>query len=130
MRYYQPTKNNPYFLPRTLYKRMVHLVRDYERLKIEYHDILHEIPSAQISEQSHRTYTSDPTARKAMRLTVVSSDIKAVEQALVIIPPEYRDGIFNNIAYETRYPDNASTSTYRYWKPQFLYHVAKNLLHV
>ena len=40
-----PTKkNNPYILPSNLYMRMLYLVRDYNRLKEEYANIIHEMP--------------------------------------------------------------------------------------
>ena len=44
MRNYQPKKNNPYILPSNLYMRMLYLVRDYNRLKEEYANIIHEMP--------------------------------------------------------------------------------------
>lgn len=128
MRDYQVKKNNRYALPRTLYRRVVHLVKDYDRLKDDYHDLLNSTPPA-LSETSSLkgSYISNPTERKALRLSLMGKDLEAVEQALILIPNEYRESIFDHIKYSTPYPDYAGISTYKRWKQLFLYHVAENL---
>jgi len=127
MRDYQSKKNNPYELPDTLYKRVLALVRDYERLKEEYHHVLESGPTpSTVKNHPKGTYIANPTERKALRLSLISGELKAIEQALVIVPHEYRDGILNNINYFIRYPDDADRSTYSRWKQRFLYHVAEN----
>jgi len=126
MRDYQATKNNPYALPPTLYKRIIGLVRDYDRLKELYHDLPYESPQP-LDGQPRGTYISNPTERKALRMAVISSDIKAVEQALVTVPHEYQGGVWDNVIYRARYPDDADISTYKRWKQRFIYYVAWNL---
>jgi len=127
MRDYQAIKNNPYLLPQTLYRRIIGLVRDYDRLKEQYHEILHESPEPPDG-QPRGTRKSDPTERKAMRLAVISAEMQAVEQALVIVPPEYREDIMDNIICGARYPDYTGVRTYQRWKQRFIYGVAWNLM--
>jgi len=102
------------------------LVRDYERLKEQYHDILYESPPPPDGMPRGMRKT-DQVERKALRRAVISTELQAVEQALVVVPDEYRRGIWENIAYEIRYPDFTGVRTYQRWKQRFLYCIAYNL---
>lgn len=62
-----------------------------------------------------------------MMLEAVDKDLKAVDQALIMIEYDLRSGVLNNIIYGTRYPDHPSPRTYGRAKAKFIYHVAKNL---
>ena len=43
MRDYQPNqKNNPYWMEKSVYRRVLAFVRDYDRMVRDYHEILHE----------------------------------------------------------------------------------------
>lgn len=103
MRDYQPNKNNPYRLPRTLYKRMLDIVRDYERM---------------VSEMQNSS---------GAILAELNRECKAVEQAIMIVPEEYRKGIMDNICCGAPYPYVAHRNTYSYWRTRMLNAVAKNL---
>lgn len=128
MRDYQAKKNNPYALPDTLYKRVLALIRDYDRLKDEYEYILDSGSSPSFSRvYVKRSTISKPSEHKALRLSVISCYINAVEKALDMMPEEYRDGILNNVKYSDPYPYIADISTYKRWKQRYLYQVAENL---
>jgi len=124
---YQSTKNNPFLLPDTLYPRVIALIRDYHRLKDDYQEILHDGGRRYSTIQPRSgNKKSDETMHKAIRLSVVSDDLRAIDQALVLVPHEYRSGIKDNIIHRMRYPDDADISTYKRWKQKFIYNVAVN----
>jgi len=129
LRDYQSVKNNPYLLPDTLYRRVIALIRDYDRLKDEYHEVLHS-GGQRPDGQPRGTQVSNPTERKAIRMALISSELKAVEQAIVVIPHEYRNGVQDNVTYQVRYPDDADPRTYRRWKQRFIYSVAANMNYI
>ena len=138
-REYQRNKNNPYLLPHNLYMRVLYIIRDYDRLKDEYHAVLQSSPAPRITtgydkDGKHVSELmqgsggiADPTADKAMRLVVISEELHAVEQSLRMIPGEYRQGVKHNVMYGAWYPTDASERTYRRWKQRFVFNVAKTL---
>jgi len=101
-------------------------------MKDEYHEILHSSAAVTLSHTGSQRSgkKSSSTERTAIRLSSMGSDMKAVEQALILIPEEYRDGVMDNLVYGLRYPGDAGRSTYWRWKQKFMYSVAKNLNHV
>lgn len=127
MRDYQRLRNNPYKLPHSLYKRMIDLVRDYERIKRQRADIINSTPE-------HDGVTSNvlgnPTENKAIKIAMLSRDCEAVEKALAKIPEEYHKGIMNNILYHMKYPYTACERTYGYHKSKFIYLIAENLNYI
>lgn len=121
---YQPKKKNPYFLEPTLYKATLAIIRDYERIKREYDDAICSSPQpGQLSGSG----IGDPVNRAAVKRLKMEDRLKAVEQALVEIPEEYRKGIMDNIMYDARYPRDASRNTYSEWKRRFIHKVAKKM---
>lgn len=126
MRDYQAQKNNPYYLERTLYRATLAVIRDYDRLRMEYKAILEESP-APPDGMPRGTRVSDPTGRTAIRREEISKKLDAVEEALQVVPKEYRKGVWNSIVNYSRYPKDADKSTYWRYKARFVYHVAKNL---
>ena len=94
---YQPHKNNPYILPRSLYLMTLAFIR------------------------------GNPTEHLGLRRMELSIAISAVEDALQSIPEEYRKGVYANIVLYQRYPDDAEPRTYRRYKAKFIYKVAKNM---
>ena len=125
MRDYQRKKNNPYYLPKTLYRRILSVIRDYDRQRQEVDDILFSTPNCEVVVSGGMP--GKPTESVAIRLSQHENDIEAVEQGLIQIPEEYRDAVFNNIRYGERFPDEASRSTWFRWKREFIWHVAENL---
>ncbi len=124
MRYYQPKKKNAYILPQNLYMRVIYLVRDYDRLKEEYKEIVELSRGGDSGPKGGGI--GDPTGQAALKASSVGDQINAIEKALRQIPKEYRLGIKKSVMYGTRYPDSAIATWSRH-KARFLYHVAKNM---
>lgn len=122
---YQPHKNNPYHLPWTLYRYVLMMVRDYDRLTESVDDLILSSPDPE-SPRRGGGY-GDPTARTAMRIERMQDQIRAIDNALKRIPEEYRKGVFDWTRYRTPYPPDAGEATYRRHKQRFLYFVAQNL---
>lgn len=123
---YQRKYNNPYLLPKTLYNRTLGVIRDYERMKSERNDILHGGSCAQDG-LPRGSGLGNPTESKALKLEQISRDMEAVEQALLLVDEDMRDGIMNNICYWVGYPRYPSRSTWARNKRFFVYNTAKNL---
>lgn len=123
---YQRRKNNPYYLPRTLYRRVLSVIRDYERQKKEINDILFgtaERDGVAVA----GGMPGKPTENIAIRLSQYENDVEAVESALHKIPFEYREGIFRNIVRRERFPETAHYNTWLTWRQRYIWHVAKGL---
>lgn len=128
MRDYQPKKNNQYYMDDRLWRKTLFVIRDYYRLKTEYDDRINEgmsIGSETLGGKTNRT--GDPTGLKAVKLAVISEQIRAIEKARLMVPYEYMDGVWDSILYYSRYPSYADRHTYGYWKRRFVFEVAKNL---
>lgn len=122
---YQRKRNNPYRLPHNLYMRVLYLIRDYDRLKSERQEILYASP---VNDGMPRgNATSSTTESKAIRLARLDEDCKAVEQALIQVPTEYRRGVLNNICYGSQFPFDASYSTYKRWRQRLIFWTAENM---
>ncbi len=123
---YQRTKNNPYYLPDTLYKRVIAVIRDYNRQRAEIIEVLYSVPDIENSEIS-KSGTGKPTEKKADRLWYNQNDVEAVVNGLSSIPEEYQEGVFRNIIYNEKFNNTASYRTWIRQKQRFIYEVAKNL---
>lgn len=99
-----------YKLPHNLYMRMLYLVRDYDRLKSERDDIINALPAP---DGSPHTGVGNPTESKGIKLAELRDGCKAIDDALAIVPKEYRRGVWNNICYQCPYPIDACESTYK-----------------
>ncbi len=124
MRDYQRKKTNPYILPKTLYRRVLGVIRDYDREKSEIDDILYGTGE---HDGAGGGRVGKPTEGAAVRLLQYSGDVDAVEKALEVIPEEYRKAVFNNIRYGNYFPDNAAYRTWLRYRQRFIYEVAKRL---
>ena len=126
MRDYQRKKNNPYFLPKTLYRRVLGVIRDYDRQREEINDVLFGTADRDgVAVAGGMPGT--PTENAAVRLAQYRQDTEAVEQGLFQIPEEYRKGVFRNIMYGERFPDVAAYRTWLRWRQRFVWYVAKIL---
>ncbi len=126
MKDYQRIKQTKYILPRATYFQALWTIRDYNRLKEECEEILHESPSP-ADGQPKGTGIGDPVAAKAFRREKGLEILKAIDRAKGIIPEEYISGIWKNIQYGEAMPLDASRATYGRWKSRFVFEVAKNL---
>lgn len=125
MQDYQRKKNNPFFLPRTLYRRVMSVIRDYDRQIEEVDEILFGTAHSDVTVSGG--IAGKPTEAMAIRLSKYARDIDAVEKALEKIPEEYRAAVFDNIRYGKRFPDTAHYNTWLRWKQRFIYLVAQKL---
>lgn len=113
MRYYQPTKNNRYRLDSVLFRRMIYLVKDYERMKN-----LIELQNC------------DRFSDRHLAGNRIYQECKAIEWALEQIPEEYRKAVLEKVRNDSAYPLHADPSTYSRWKCRFLFYLAKKLMYV
>lgn len=123
---YQRRKNNKYYLPKTLYRRVLSVIRDYERQKEEISDILFGTSDKDGTAVSGGV-AGKPTEDMAIRLDKYRRDTEAVEQGLFKIPEEYRKGVYRNIVYRERFPETAAYRTWLRWKQKYVWYVAKRL---
>lgn len=126
MRDYQKTKNNPYILPQPLYRQVLWLLRDYERLRTEYNNAIGNSPKPPDG-QPRGGISFDQTEAEGIKRCELRTKINAIENAYFKIPAEYRKGVWNNAVNYSPYPMDADRVTYNRHKQKFIYHVAKNL---
>lgn len=124
MRDYQRQKNNRYILPNAVYHQTIWVIRDYDRMCSELHDILVESPDPPDG-MPRGSNTGDETYTKAKRREELRDKVSAIEDALELIPEEYRKGIWRNIQENRPFP--SARSTYGYWKTIFVYEIAKKI---
>ena len=129
MRDYQRTRRNPYILPSDLWHRTLYFIRGYDRMREEYDDRIEEgMSPGSDGVPGGKTYrTGDPTGMKAIKLSVLGEQIRAIEKAKLVVPYEYMDSIWDNIMTRNPYPNDAHRNTYGYWKGRFVYEVARNM---
>lgn len=120
---YQPSQDK--WIPHNLYMRIIYIIRDYERLRIQRDDILEESP-APPDGMPRGTGTSDPVFQKTLKLEALSEEVKSIESAINAIPEEYRRGVLDNIN-GVRFPDYADLKTWKVWKRRLIYKVGENL---
>lgn len=124
MRDYQRKLNNPYRLPKTLYRRVLAVIRDYDRQREEIDNILYGTAER---DGISSGIPGKPTENAAMRMMQYTGDVEAVERALETIPEEYRREVFANIRYGNRFSDNAHYKTWLHYRQKLIYEVAKKL---
>jgi hypothetical protein len=142
-REYQNVKNNPYKLPHNVYYKTLYTIRDYDRLKEKYNELLHKKgawPNVERGKDERGKMVADIMPKsaniassvedRAMQLALMSKEIDAVDYPAALIPAAYRNGVLQNIKYGGHYPRDADVRTYQRWKQRFIYFVAKRLKHV
>lgn len=111
-------------LPRPVYSQIEWILRDYDRLK----ELSQQASAAEEAEDAIVFY-----AAECMGLTPQSvideaaSKLAAIDRALLVLPEEYRKGVFENMAYKRRLPDEASENTWKKWKRLFVESLAREL---
>lgn len=113
-------------LPKPVYYQALYAVRDYDRLRAEYDEILHA-SAAPPDGQPHGTGSGQPVADKVIQLDVLHDKLTAIDRALAAIPPEYRRGVLDNVRYGWPYPYIADRGTWTRWRRRFLWLTAKYL---
>ena len=125
MKDYQRQKNNKYILPAPVWHQTLWQIRDYYRLKEKADELI--MQSHDEHEPVSNSAISDPTYQTAVKREryVHITDIIDAEKRK--IPQEYQAGVWNNVMYRERYPDDAHRNTYSMWKSRFVYGVAERL---
>ncbi|MBQ2389617.1 MAG: hypothetical protein II305_06145 [Clostridia bacterium] len=129
MRDYQK-KHNGQRMPQSLYRKVLAIVRDYDRQVSAINDVYYSTPN---SNSGGRYGHGSPTESKAIKIIAMQKEVDAVNKALKTIPPEYRMPIFDNIRYGYKREewvmkkDLAHRSTWSRWRMEFLWNVAENL---
>ena len=129
MRDYQK-KHNGQRMPQSLYRKVLAIVRDYDRQVSAINDIYHSTPN---NSGGGRYGHGSPTESKAIKIIAMQKEVDAVNKALKAIPPEYRMPILDNIRYGYKREewvmkqDLAHRSTWSRWRIEFLWNVAENL---
>lgn len=127
MRNYQRKKNNPYLLPHNLYMRTVYLIKDYDRLKQREKELREIYPGLSFDNSPKaKNKFSSALEKNVEELIEISTEIKAIEDALDSIPPFFRKPVMDNIKSGCRYPLGADERTFRRYKQRFIYEVAKH----
>jgi len=113
-------------LPKHVYRQVRAVVQGYEKTKTEYDAILYEsLPPP--DGQPRGTGVSDDTSRRAMRRARLAEKLEVVEQAILIVPEEYRQGVWDSAVLGIPYPLDADRSTYWRHKAKFYRKVAYGL---
>lgn len=123
---YQRIRRNQWVLPHNLYRQTLYAIRDYPRLKEEYEYLL-QGQSTEIDGQPKGNHIGDPTAATALKAERLHNRLKAIDDAKMVIPVEYRKGVWDNILYGKPFPKYAHKNTFGYHKAHLVYEVAKNL---
>ena len=98
---YQPIKNNPYRLRDSVYTYVVWAIRSVGKDSIGYYD--------------------DAFMRQ---FKPSQKNIEAVRTALQEVPEEYREMVFNNVAFEVPWPSGYRNKVSSMKKAKFIYRVA------
>ena len=127
MKDYQP-KNSKYSIPRDAYNTTLWIIRGYHRFV----DIVRfEVNTMKAIEYDKDNIQVSPDADSTFRAAVKIADcrekIKAIEAARDNIPSEYRKGVWENVLYHNRYPDDAAERTYSTYRSRFIHDVANML---
>mgnify|MGYP000848633317 FL=1 len=126
MRDYQRTKNNKYVLPQTVYLQAIYKIRDYDRMVLELERALESSPEPSDG-MPKGTGTSNPTERAVIKRSKYLNDVAVIDKCFNTVPNEYKKGVWNNIVFRERFPNDAARSTYGNYKALFVFEVAKEL---
>lgn len=121
MRDYQPGKAQ-YSLPREAYMSTVWLIRDYKRHKMILEDKI-GLSAVAGDGMPHGTGTSDPTFRRAADIydSYSYKVVAAVDEAILYVPEDMRQGVLDSVMKRRPYPDVPSTRTWGREKAKFVY---------
>lgn len=124
-----PKGADAYDITREEYFSTVWAIRNYDNLQEEARDLLEQSPVN--DGQPRGSQKSDPTAQAAERRERVTRQIKHIEDALRIVPAEYRAVLIENVArqvplYKAAPKAYIADTTLQYWRVRFICEVAMN----
>lgn len=113
-------------LPGHIYAQVMAIVRGYDIMRDEYDSMLQESPNPPDG-QPRGGGSTDPTSRDAVRRADIKQKLEAVEQSILSVPEEYRQGVWDNAVYGIPYPLNADRTTYWRYKAKFFRKIARRM---
>lgn len=126
MKDYQP--KSKYSIPRDAYNTTLWIIRGYHRFVDIVKFEANTIKAIEYDKDHIQTSNDiDTTYKAAIKIASCKEKIKAIEEARDAIPKEYRQGVWENVMYHNRYPDDAAGRTYRTYRSRFIYDVAYTL---
>ena len=69
----------------------------------------------------------DPVLEKAAKLAEIDAFVSAVDGGLLVIPEEYRGGVWDHVLKGSRWPIYAARSTWERWERRYLMAVIRRL---
>ena len=127
---YQQKRIKSCLLPETVYRQALWAVKDLPRMRqrlLELEESLDCICGSSVSVSRSSNVYADRTAVKAGQMANLALRIQRIEDGLMCVPEQYRDGILDKLAYGVPYPDLYHANTWKRWQQVFLYQVAVNL---
>jgi len=125
MRDYQRQKNNKYILPQTVYHQTLWIIRDYDRMCEELSDILDSSPSP--PDGTPKGQSIGGICYKAEKREHLLKKVQIIEDELLAVPEEFRQGVWFNIQRREAFPLDAGRSTYARYKSKLIFNVAKRM---
>lgn len=142
-RNYQPKRNNPYYIDdRDMHMEIYYLIHRYPKLLHRREKIMYGSP-APADGQPRGNKTTNPTERKALVLCTINEQIKAIEQTIFELNSKYNKTYtgepfdayeafldYGTYCYYRSKPhkDKAPCPrTWKYYRCEFIYEVAKKL---
>ena len=130
-REWQQTKQKEYVMPDTVYYQSLWAVRDLNRMEARLEELEEdkgerEKSGSVVHEPGNSGSLWQPTEDNAMEKVILEERVKAIHNALSIVPDIYRPYILNNIILKKSGSDFPN-KFWKIWKQRFLFYVAKNL---
>lgn len=124
MKIYQPTKGK-YTLPRSVYYRIIYLIKDYPRILSEADALLEATPPPTETPEIQRQRNLRAPETSNIRYAMLIKDVRDIEDALAeAVPYGSRDAVMANILNGTPYPVDKSDRSYQYYKQKFIHTLA------
>lgn len=124
MKVYQ-LKSTKYSMPKNLYMETYYAIKSYPEIVMELEYALTN-NSTTFGDPKSSDISNYPE-RYMLRHEEMIRKRDAIDEAISIIPEEYREAIIDNIFFGKPYPLYASRSTYSRWKHRFIYEVSNRL---
>ena len=122
---YNP-KKGPYALTKSIYYRVLYLVKDYPRLLLEADALIGATPDKTETPEIQRQRNLKATETTNIKYSMMMKDARDIEEALKeTVPPDARDAILRSIIDGTAYPLDKDRSTYARYKQRFLHNLAE-----
>lgn len=125
MKIYNP-KKGVYTLPKSVYYRVLYIVKDYPRLLQDADAMLEATPPQTETPEIQRQRNLRATETNNLKYTEIMKDIRDIENALKdAVPDDAQKAILSSIINNTPYPLDKDRRTYSRYKQKFLYILAK-----